>query len=263
MACQSNKENNEDIPGYERVTKLAVRSILMLGVAGFLMYKFWDAKINIPNFDYLYFLSTVMAIFAIVLSILFYFKSTEHSNEFYNNIFSFTKDTSTILAELKANVGHIEQGVYKSLLPNNDDSKEELEKIKAREQKLKDELNQFIEKNVNDQAMIRQLREKFENASNELSKLEQEKHSLKEENVEIIEPRLFNFLFKRFCFYDGERKQMYIDRPDRLKYRLNRYFSETANDELIRDAKKIGLIDENKRVMQEKLDSFICYLRDK
>lgn len=263
MACNSNKQNDGDVPGYERVTKLVVRSILMLGFAVFLMYKFWDAKINIPNFDYLYFLSTVMAIFAIVLSILFYFKSTEHSNEFYNNIFSFTKDTSTILAELKANVGHIEQGVYKSLLPNKEDSKEELEKIKNREQKLKDELNQFIEKNIKDQETIRQWREKFENASNELSKLEQEKQTLKEEKVEIIEPRLFDYLYNRLRFYDGDRRQMYIDRPDRLKIKLTHFFVETANEELIRDAQKIGLINENRRVIPEKLESFIRFLRER
>lgn len=258
-----NNKQDEDTPDYEKKAKVFVASLLSLGIPAYIMIKLWNTQISIPNFDYLYFLSTVMAIFAIVLSILFYFKSTEHSNEFYNNVFSFIKETSTILAELKTNIGHIEQGVYKSLFPDTSNAKEELEIIRNKEQTLKEQLKQSIEKNAKDRAAMQQLQEYVEKTSMELAKLEKEKQSLKEDNKEIIEPRLFDYLYTRFRLQDEERRRMYLERPSRLKIRLNRFFEDTFNTELIRDAKKIGLIDEDKNVMHEKFNTFIQYIQDR
>ena len=259
----SNNKQDEDIPNYEKIAKVIVASLLSLGIPAYIMFKLWNTPISIPNFDYLYFLSTVMAIFAIVLSILFYFKSTEHSNEFYNNVFSFIKETSTILAELKANIGHIEQGVYKSLFPDASNTKEELEKIKIKEQTLKEQLKQSIEENAKDKAAKQQLQKYVETASMELAKLENEKQFLKEENKNIIEPRLFDYLYTRLQLQNKERRCMYLEHPSRLKIKLNRLFEITENIELIRDAKKIELIDENKNVMHDKFHSFIQYIQDR
>ena len=50
---------------FEKITILIVRSILALSFSFFVIYKLWDAQIKIENFDYLYFLSTVIALFAI------------------------------------------------------------------------------------------------------------------------------------------------------------------------------------------------------
>lgn len=259
----SNNKQDEDIPDYEKKAKVAVTSFLSVSIPIYFMIKLWDAQIIIPNFDYLYFLSTVMAIFAIVLSILFYFKSTEHSNEFYNNVFSFIKETSSVLAELKANIGHIEQGVYKSLFPDTSNTKEELEKINNREQSIQDDLKESLEKNIKDQKTIKLLQEKIVATSKALAKLENEKLSLKEDNKEIIEPRLFDYLYTRFRFQDEERRRMYLERPSRLKIKLNRLFEDTTNTELIRDAKKIGLIDEDNNVMHDKFNSFIQYIQNR
>ncbi|PDZ02664.1 hypothetical protein CON03_27570 [Bacillus cereus] len=51
------------------------------------------------------FLSIILALFSIGLSVAFYFKSTDQSNKFYDDTVKFTKDTSTILGEIQAGFG--------------------------------------------------------------------------------------------------------------------------------------------------------------
>lgn len=63
--------DNKEKEKYEKVTNLIVKSILALSICFFIIYKLWSIEIKIENFDYLYFLSTVIALFAIVLSVLF------------------------------------------------------------------------------------------------------------------------------------------------------------------------------------------------
>ncbi|USL15775.1 hypothetical protein [Bacillus thuringiensis] len=51
------------------------------------------------------FLSIVLALFSIGLSVAFYFKSTDQSNKFYDDTTKFTKDTGMLLGEIKASFG--------------------------------------------------------------------------------------------------------------------------------------------------------------
>jgi hypothetical protein len=66
-----------------------------------------------------------------------------------------------------------------------------------------------------------------------------------------------------FNFQDEQRRRMYLEFPSRMKIKLNRLFEITNNTELIRDAKKIGLIDEYNNVTKEKVNSFIQYIQDR
>lgn len=58
--------------------------------------------------------SLVLSIFAIGMSVAFYFKANETSNQFYNNTYKFTKDMSEILGRIEAGFGerlkHLDEG---------------------------------------------------------------------------------------------------------------------------------------------------------
>ncbi len=57
------------------------------------------------NFDFIALLSTLLALFSVGLSAIFYFKATETSNNFYNNTFKFTKDIADLLIRIESGFG--------------------------------------------------------------------------------------------------------------------------------------------------------------
>lgn len=98
---------------------------------------------DFSDFDFSSLLSLLLAIFAIGLSVAFYFKSTETSNRFYDNTYKFTKDISEILGRIDSGFGerlrHLDEG-YTSLRDNfysngsNEQDKED--EIKKAESKI-------------------------------------------------------------------------------------------------------------------------------
>ena len=64
--------------------------------------------INSPfsiNLDAATLISLLLALFAIWLSALFYFKATETSNAFYDNTYKFTRDVAQLLAKMESGFG--------------------------------------------------------------------------------------------------------------------------------------------------------------
>lgn len=119
-----------------------------------------DLSFDFSKFYFNALLSLLLAIFAIGLSVAFYFKATDTSNLFYDNTYKFTKEISEISGRIEAGFGerlrHLDEG-YSGLVNKFDkghreqnikETKEESEKEK---QKLKSEieernkiLNRFI-----------------------------------------------------------------------------------------------------------------------
>ncbi|MGY4556823.1 hypothetical protein COL22_02030 [Bacillus thuringiensis] len=94
------------------------------------------------------FLSIVLALFSIGLSVAFYFKSTDQSNKFYDDTVKFTKDTSTILGEIKASFGekltHLSQ--ENIVIKNSIEGvKGAISQKESRVNEDKEELNTFLE----------------------------------------------------------------------------------------------------------------------
>lgn len=56
-------------------------------------------SINLSEFKFSDLLSLTLALFSISLSVAFYFKATDTSNDFYDNTYKFTKEVSEILGE--------------------------------------------------------------------------------------------------------------------------------------------------------------------
>lgn len=73
-----------------------------------------DVKIDLASFSFNDFLALVLALFSVALSVAFYFKANEASNQFYDNTYKFTKDMSEILGRIEAGFGerlrHLDEG---------------------------------------------------------------------------------------------------------------------------------------------------------
>lgn len=73
-----------------------------------------EIKIDLASFSFNDFLSLVLALFSVALSVAFYFKANDASNQFYDNTYKFTKDMSEILGRIEAGFGerlrHLDEG---------------------------------------------------------------------------------------------------------------------------------------------------------
>ncbi|KEO58585.1 hypothetical protein [Thalassospira permensis] len=73
-----------------------------------------QSSIDWSIIDFSGLVSILMSFFAVGLSVAFYFKATDTSNQFYDNVYKFTKDTSEILGRIEAGFGerlrHIDEG---------------------------------------------------------------------------------------------------------------------------------------------------------
>lgn len=91
----------------------AVASIVVLVIVAAVAYRVVIADIDL-KFDFPSFLSLLLALFAVGLSALFYFKTTDTSNQFYDNTHKFTNEVSQILGRIEAGFGerlkHLDEG---------------------------------------------------------------------------------------------------------------------------------------------------------
>jgi hypothetical protein len=199
-----NKEEDETpedwkykIKNRESIAKIVIGVILFTLIAYKLAIS--DLTFDFSNFSFSDLLSLTLAIFAIALSVAFYFKATDTSNKFYDNTFKFTKDISEILGRIEAGFGerlrHLDEG-YTGLRDKFDGgiqiSAEEIEttKIELEEEKRKLEkertekdeiLSSIMKKAKLSEKEKQEVLEKLENKENEISILSKELHFLKRE----------------------------------------------------------------------------------
>ncbi|HDR2796542.1 TPA: hypothetical protein QCJ95_005279, partial [Enterobacter asburiae] len=81
-----------------------VKAIVTVIIVIFACLKFYNATFTM-SFDFIALLSTLLALFSVGLSAIFYFKATETSNDFYNNTFKFTKDIADLLIRIESGFG--------------------------------------------------------------------------------------------------------------------------------------------------------------
>lgn len=93
-----------------------IRDILIVAFLVIICWKFLNAelKIDLATFSFTDFLALVLALFSVALSVAFYFKANEASNQFYDNTYRFSKDMSEILGRIEAGFGerlrHLDEG---------------------------------------------------------------------------------------------------------------------------------------------------------
>ncbi|MFM2334285.1 MAG: hypothetical protein RIS91_288 [Bacteroidota bacterium] len=64
-----------------------------------------NLSFDFSKFDFNALLALLLSLFAIGLSVAFYFKATDTSNLFYDNTYKFTKEISEILGRIEAGFG--------------------------------------------------------------------------------------------------------------------------------------------------------------
>ncbi len=88
-------------------------AILAASLVGLTFWKVINADFNF-KFNFNDFLSLILALFSIWLSVAFYFKATDQSDQFYQNSLTLTKDLSVILGKIESRFGenlrHLEEG---------------------------------------------------------------------------------------------------------------------------------------------------------
>jgi hypothetical protein len=173
--------------------------IVGIMLAGLIIYKLAGSNLSFDfsKFDFNALLALILALFAIGLSVAFYFKATDTSNLFYDNTYKFTKEISEILGRIEAGFGerlkHLDEG-YSGLVNkfDNGSSEQNIKETKDEIEKEKLKLNQEIQERNN---ILNSLLEK---AQLEQHEKEQIRKQLKEKEVEISKQnREINFLKNR------------------------------------------------------------------
>lgn len=130
-----------------------LRDVLLIALLLVVAWKMLNAdiKLDLATFSFTDFLALVLALFSVALSVAFYFKATDASNQFYDNTYRFTKEMSEILGRIEAGFGerlrHLDEG-YSGMrdrldkLPaysgaTHSDVKKEEEEIKKKESEQK------------------------------------------------------------------------------------------------------------------------------
>lgn len=174
-----------------------------------------DLTFDFGKFDFNALLALLLSLFAIGLSVTFYFKATDTSNLFYDNTYKFTKDISTILGRIEAGFGEKLQNLdkgYSGLL-------NKMEKSTTNPQDLEDTK---IDKKEVEQTLQNEIKERNSIIQNLIEKTQleqQEKEEIKKllydkEKTILKLEREFRILQSRF----EQQKNLVItkDIPDRL-----------------------------------------------
>jgi len=79
------------------LTNGAIRLSLIVRFAVVAWRVAWSQfSLDLSKFDFSDLLAMILALFAVGMSVAFYFKSTDSSNQFYDNIYNFTQKTRDI-----------------------------------------------------------------------------------------------------------------------------------------------------------------------
>jgi len=240
-----------------------------------------NIQFDLSQYTFSDLLALILALFAMAMSIVFYFKSTDSSNQFYNNVYTFTQKTSELLGRIEERFGerlkHLDEGydkiqsrieninkasteIEKEYRETEDAKQKEEENIKEKEQvfyqmvegiakkaKLQDEeKKEFIQKVSHLTNEINEAQQRVKEISEDRDRLQNELRRIKQtKNEEYKDP---NFAVVNRIINDPELKYI-IERYDIWpKIRKRRYcrmfFDKQPNNE-IEALQKIGIIDNN------------------
>lgn len=122
-----------------------------------IVYKIFNSPLDIDfgEFKFSDLLAMLLSFFAIGMSVAFYFKATDTSNQFYNNSYKFTKEMSEILGRIEAGFGerlkHLDEGYlglrekFDNFPVNTSKAEEAVEKEKETVAKIESERQKLIE----------------------------------------------------------------------------------------------------------------------
>jgi len=265
----------------KKFTGLAIRiSIIILFSVGAWRFAWSDVNIDLNKFDFSDLLALLLALFAVAMSVAFYFKSTDSSNQFYDNIYNFTQKTSEILGRIEERFGeqlrHLDEGygrmqsrfdgipnssneIEKKVKESEGQEEQEKQRLEVANKQMKDMLDQLTKRARMEQKEKEEFYEKLGELAAEkdfaqarICEIEADRDHLKEQLIrrereivadldEFYAP-LFLKIFKNPSF----RNMALHDAPfeivrERMSRMLNGNYSR---DHLIR-LKQDGILDDN------------------
>ena len=242
--------------------------IVIMTVVG---WKFMNAelKIDLASFSFNDFLALILALFSVALSVAFYFKATEASNQFYDNTYKFTSEMSEILGRIESGFGerlrHLDEG-YSGMRDRLDklpyqqsatlaDVKKEEEEIKRKEAEQRALFEDLAQKaklaQHEKQALFSTLAQKSEELEQARAELRQMQESRRPTTGNSSNTRaVISYVAQKL------RRSMPFDQADerltssRIQELFEAIKAQLAN-EAIADLYKLDLIDSNGRLSRE------------
>jgi hypothetical protein len=140
-----------------RYIKVVGTYTILLAVVSVAVYKCaaLDLGIAAGALDASDLLALLLAFFSVGLAVMFYFRSSEDSNRFYENSYSFTKEMSELLGRIEAGFGerlrHLDEGYsdiskkFDNIMLERQKTEEQVEKEEDDVQKIVKEKQEMIE----------------------------------------------------------------------------------------------------------------------
>ncbi|GKX29062.1 hypothetical protein SH1V18_15420 [Vallitalea longa] len=228
-----------------------------------------DFTISFKDITYTDLLSTILAFFAIGLSVAFYFKATETSNNFYDNTFKFTKEISGLLKSIESGFGeklnHLDEGYSKlstkfdsQYSVSRENAKEEIAKEETKLTKMQEDRNKLFETLVKRANLQKEERNKFisdlSNKDEEIKSLERQLDFLKAQvngsngsSITISMIEYSHNLLRHIPMLKG----MILESPKDIIQRFFKDNIDMMEEEYIRDLMHIGYLDDNLNLTEE------------
>lgn len=234
-------------------------------------------SLDLSKFDFSDLLAMILALFAMAMSVAFYFKSTDSSNQFYDNIYNFTQKTSEILGRIEERFGerlkHLDEGYgrIQSQFDGIARSPGEIEKkVKETEGKEEKEKEKLEEANRAMQQMMEQLakraklqekeKEEFyarmrelavekDNAQKRIQELEVDRDHMRqqlammEEDVLNISPGFAHPVILEMLHQPEIMDMLRHGAPPQILRKYARRFFETVKDEYREELRERGIIN--------------------
>ncbi|WP_433785202.1 hypothetical protein [Pseudomonas frederiksbergensis] len=224
-----------------------------------------DVKIDLASFSFNDFLALVLALFSVALSVAFYFKANEASNQFYDNTYKFTKDMSEILGRIEAGFGerlrHLDEG-YSGMR----DRLDKLPHYGATPSDVKAEEEEIKRKEAEQRAMLEDLAGKAKLAEHEkqalFANLEQKNEELEQARMELRrmhasrQPSGSTFQLRSdLAQYLGHRLGSSISSDSHTPSpQIRRIFAENKSriaEAAMKDMRSIGLLDSDDELTRD------------
>lgn len=221
-----------------------------------------DIQIDMSKFSFSELLALLLSLFSVWLSVSFYFKAGDTSNQFYDNSYKFTKEMSEILGRIEAGFGerlrHLDEGYsgirdrFDRLPDYGNATSAEVTREEAEIKKREDEQRALLENLAvraklaegEKQEIFAKLAEKneeLEQARLELRHLRQRTEDLSPSDRELRRA-LLRYIAERVK--EGTPAGVPPNSPQASINRVFRRIQSELQSEAIRDLKRFDLLDE-------------------
>lgn len=172
-----------------------VREVAVIGVTSYLAIKVFsgDLSLDFTKLSPSELVSILLAFFSILLAAAFYFAATNSSNQFYDNINKFNKDTSELLGRLDEQIKHVNTRQVElgdridkrytmredNGADNEDNSVDNESKIESAQANIQDSIHKILEAAVIEPEEKQRLEKELKDKNDQLGELRKEQAEIK------------------------------------------------------------------------------------